>query len=170
MNIYGTLTRLYLQLFKNGISTGQTKIFTPFQIKKILTDKFGTSISITFNDLSFTCASENFLKQLHDNCWWNNPSFQYVSDMGDCENYAEFFNGLVALQWKINTMGIVFGDMKINGQWIPHAFCLPILLNENGEPEIWMYDPLCNICVAIEDINKIEDLGYQWKVGHVEYH
>ena len=170
MNVYGNLTRLNLELFKRAISIKQKKILQPSEIGNFILKKFNNTCSVGYNDLSFTVADEGFLKQLHDNCWWGQPTISYGTDTGDCENYAEFFNGMVALMWKINTMGIAYGEMKIGGKWLPHAFCIPILLNEKGELEAWMYDPLMNISVHIDDYKKIEDMGYQWRVGHIDYH
>lgn len=170
MNIFGNLTRLYLELFKRAITIKQRKPLTSEEVINLIKTKFNNTVSVGFNDLSFECADEGFLKQLHDNCWWKNPSFVYGTNTGDCENYAEFFNGMVALNWQINTMGIAFGEIFSGGKWFNHAFCLPILLNEKGELEVWMYDPMVNIAVHVEDYNNIEDLGWRWKVGHVSYH
>lgn len=168
MNINGTLSRLFLQRYKNDISVGETKKLTPSGVGQIIIKKFNGKVGVTFNDLSYVAPSEGFLKNLQSTSFWKRPSFDYQEDVSDCEDYAHFINSLVGLLWKTNTLGVAYGRMKIGNNWYNHAFCLPIVIR-NGEPIVYMYDPLYDIMIEANS-NIVSADGYSWEIQSVEYY
>jgi len=69
---------------------------------------------------------------------------QYLTDVFDCENFALAYSSLAAMNYRLNSCGVAFGniyDPTTNKLLFRHGFNFVIIYDFNGEMKCYIYEP-----------------------------
>lgn len=132
------------------------KIITKEQLSSLVRERL--SIVPMLFDYKYHLISFSDWEAILNN-WWenNNVNNKYTYDVRDCDNFAFNFASTCSKMFGLNSAGVVGGGnlywhdkSKPNGVAEGrHAFTCIVALNENNEPDLYLFEPMHNVFTRV---------------------